>query len=338
MTASAHAMSNVAPAKMSYIDRREAVSPRVSVVTIFFNGERYLTEAIDSVLAQDFADCELILVDDGSSDGSTAIALDYMGRYPGRVKYLDHPEHANRGMSASRNRGIAAAQGEYIAFIDADDVWSPNKLSEQFAIMDANPRLGLVCGTVRYWRSWDGGKDILVPTGHVRDRLVEPPESTLALYPLGTAAAPCPSDLLIRSDLLRSLGGFEEHFTGSRQMYEDQASLAKLYLAAPTYFSSRVWLNYRQHTDSCVASVKREGAYHEVRRYFLNWFEQYLADSPSPADDRVVAALNRALDAYHHPWRHSISVAPSTISGALGFLKKRLGARARLLLGRAMTR
>jgi glycosyltransferase involved in cell wall biosynthesis len=280
-------------------DRRE---PRVSVITIFLNAERYLAEAVESVLAQDFPELELILVDDGSAEPCSTLARGYAARDP-RVTYLDHPDHQNRGMSASRNLGISAARGTFIAFIDADDAWSPAKLREQVAIMEANPELGMVCGAVRYWYSWNGGEDVLIPTGHVHNRVVHPPEASLALYPLGSAAAPCPSDLLLRRDVVTALGGFEEHFTGARQMYEDQGFLAKLYLAAPVFFSDRVWLSYRQHADSCVAEVTRDGRYDDVRLYFLNWLERYLAGLPHP-DPRVGTALRRALWPYRHPVIH----------------------------------
>lgn len=281
--------------------------PRVSVVAIFLNAERFLDEAIRSVLAQSFADFELILVDDGSTDGGTAIARRHAGRHDGRVRYVEHEGHVNRGMSASRNLGVRHARGEFVAFIDADDVWLPDKLADQVAIMDAHPNLGMVCGAVRYWRSWSGGEDAIVPTGHVLNRVVEPPAASLRLYPLGTAAAPCPSDLLLRRDVLEQTGGFEEHFTGPRQMYEDQGFLAKLYLVAPVYFSDRVWLNYRQHGDSCVAAVMRDGRYHEVRRYFLEWLEGYLRASTPGVPRRVRAAVRRALRPYRHPLLHAVA-------------------------------
>ncbi len=276
-------------------------SPLVSVISIFLNGEAFFVEAIESVLAQTCQDFELLLVDDGSTDGSTRIAREYAARHPGRVRYLEHPGHANRGMSATRNLGIAAARGRTIAFIDADDVWRPEKLEEQLAIMAAHPGIGMVCGAVNYWRSWaPGDQDVIVPTGHVTDRAVPPPEAMLALYPLGAAAAPCPSDLLLRADVVRAVGGFEAHFTGARMMYEDQGFLAKLYLAAPVYFSGRTWTLYRQHAASCVASVTGDGRYHEVRRYFLEWLETYVAARPD-VDRRVAAALRRALRRYRRP-------------------------------------
>lgn len=275
--------------------------PAVSAISIFLNAETFLAEAIDSVLAQTCDDWELLLVDDGSTDGGTELARAYERRHPGRIRYLDHPGHANRGMSATRNLGIAMARGRYIAFIDADDVWRPQKLAEQLDIMARHPAAAMVCGAVNYWRSWrPGGEDQVVPTGHVLDQLVIPPAATLALYPLGVAAAPCPSDMLLRADTVRAVGGFEAQFTGARMMYEDQAFLAKLYLSAPVFFSGRTWLDYRQHESSCVAEVTGGGRYHEVRRWFLKWFETYIADRPD-VPLAVRTALDRALRPYRRP-------------------------------------
>lgn len=269
-------------------------APRVSVIMIFLNAERYIAEAIDSVLAQTEQSFELILVDDGSNEPCSSIARDYAARFHPQIRYMDHEGHRNRGMSASRNAGLDVAAGDYVAFLDADDYWAPNKLADQAAIMDAHPELGMVCGTTRYWNSWNGGTDQLVPSGHVQDRVVLPPDASLNVYPLGRAYAPCPSDLLLRKSVVAAVDGFEEHFTGSKQMYEDQAFLAKLFLAAPVWFSSTVWLDYRQHAESCVAEVRRQGLYRDVRGYFLEWFQQYL-DQPVDADARVKAAVARAL-------------------------------------------
>ena len=289
-------------------------TPRVSVIMIFFNGEDFMDEAIASAMDQTVSDLELLLCDDGSTDGSTAIAHRWVERHPDRVRYLEHPGHANRGMSATRNLGIAAARGEFIAWLDADDVWHPEKLAEQLAVMDAHPELGMVCGTVRYWRSWAGGDDTLVPTGHVRNRVVPAPEAALAVYPLGRAPAPCPSDMLLRRAAVLSVDGFEEHFTGSRQAYEDQGFLGKLYLAWPVWFSDAVWLDYRQHPDSIVATVKRDGRYDEVRSYFLTWFESYVDRLPEDVPPAVRKALDRALRRYRRPVADALLTSPSRLA------------------------
>lgn len=273
--------------------------PVISVITIFLNAERFIEEAIASVLSQDYADLELILVDDGSGAVCSRLAESYAERFAPFVRYVDHPGHENRGMSASRNLGCACARGDFIAFIDADDVWERGKLREQLAILAAHPEVGMVAGAVRYWSSWEGGVDKVVLTGHVQDRVINPPEATLELYPLGVAPAPCPSDLLLRREVLAQVGGFEEHFTGPNQMYEDQAFFAKVYLLTPIYLSRQVWLHYRQHSGSCVSEVTRDGRYHEVRGYFLDWLDEYVRSHRCPPE--VKSALRKARLRYTHP-------------------------------------
>jgi glycosyltransferase involved in cell wall biosynthesis len=100
----------------------------------FFNAQKFIEEAVESIVAQTYTHWELFLVDDGSADGSTDIALRYARRYAGRVGYLEHEGHQNQGISASRNLGIANAKGKYIAFLDADDVWLPqNRCTARYA-------------------------------------------------------------------------------------------------------------------------------------------------------------------------------------------------------------
>src|SRR5437773_1814225 len=130
--------------------------PLVSVIIIFWNADRFLKEAIESVFAQTYRAWELLLVDDGSNDGSTAIARSYAERDSQHVRYLEHPGHVNRGMSASRNLGIHHAQGQYIAFLDADDVWLPHILEEQVAILESHPTAVMVYGALQWWYSWTG--------------------------------------------------------------------------------------------------------------------------------------------------------------------------------------
>ena len=270
-------------------------TPRVSVITIFYNAETYLAEAIESVLAQDYRDFEFLLVDDGSTDRSTAIARDYVDRHPDRLRYLEHPGHANRGMSATRNLGLSEARGEYVAFIDADDRWRPSKLRAQVALLDRMPEVGAVGGSVNYWSSHDGGKDRIVPTAHVRGRPIPPGEATRKLYPLGREHAPSMSDLLLRRSAVERVGGFEEAFTGA---YEDQAFLAKFYLASTLYFSDETWSDYRLHENSCMAQVGRNGGYGDARSAFLTWFEGHLRTTPFQDDASIQHALRRALKPY----------------------------------------
>jgi hypothetical protein len=85
---------------------------------------------------------------------------------------------------------VSVARGKFVAFIDADDVWTHGKLTEQLAIMEAIPELGMLCGAVRYWSSWNGGVDQIVRTGHVCNTIILAPEAAIVLYPLGKAPPP----------------------------------------------------------------------------------------------------------------------------------------------------
>ncbi len=110
---------------------------KVSVIVPVYNGDRYLIDAIDSILVQTFQDLEIIVVDDGSTDNSPQIAQ----RYDSVVHYLSQ---TNQGVAASRNLGLAAAKGDYIAFLDQDDIFLPHKLSSQVDLLEQNPKLGMV--------------------------------------------------------------------------------------------------------------------------------------------------------------------------------------------------
>jgi glycosyltransferase involved in cell wall biosynthesis len=256
--------------------------PLVSAIIIFLNAEEFIQEAIESVFEQTYEEWELLLVDDGSTDGSTDIARQYSEAHPGKVHYLEHPDHHNRGMSASRNLGIGHARGEYIALLDSDDVWLPDKLWRQVDILDSHPEAGMVYGLSRYWRSWTGKpedpeRDFIPEQGIPSDTLYKPPALLTLVYPLGHANPPCPSNLMFRSGMVARIGGFEESFTGMLMMYEDQAFLSKVYLKEAVFVSQECWDLHRLHPDSCVSTVTKAGQYYRVRLSFLDWFAGYLS-------------------------------------------------------------
>src|SRR5579863_2690258 len=109
----------------------------VSITIPFYNSERFLSEAIESVLSQTYTDWELFLVDDGSTDGSTKIAKGYEARFSDKIHHLEHENHRNRGLTSTRNLGARNSRGKFLAFLDSDDVWLPGKLQAQAAAMNA---------------------------------------------------------------------------------------------------------------------------------------------------------------------------------------------------------
>jgi glycosyltransferase involved in cell wall biosynthesis len=277
-------------------------TPVVSVVIIFLDAERFLREAIESVLGQTFDKWELLLVDDGSTDGSEAIARSYADLRPDRISYLEHPEHRNLGMSASRNRGIRESRGEFVAFLDADDVWFPTALADQVGILRENEEAAMVYGPLSWWFSWTShpeDRDYVEELGVPADSLIAPPR-LLPLFLLDRAAVP--SGLLVRRTAIERVGGFEDAFPGE---YEDQVFCAKICLNLPVYVAGASWYRYRQHADSAVAVGLRSGDTDQARLVFLHWLAGYLREAAID-DPSVQQAVRHELRRAEHPRLHRL--------------------------------
>ena len=301
--------------------------PAVSVIVPFWNASAFLEEAIDSVLAQTFLSWELLLIDDGSSDGSTEIAKRYVERFTGNIRYFEHERHENRGVAASRNLGVRHATGRYIAFLDADDVWFPNKLARQTAILESQPDAAMVCGPSQFWYSWTGRpedaardyvKDLrIAPAG-----LVKPPALLISSLTRGTFVAN-PSTILIRREVLDRIGGFEESFLGVVQTFEDDAFLAKLQLRESVFVATECWSRYRRHENSLLSIMTNTGKTGTARLFYLTWLEKYLAQERVEADE-IRGALREAFWPYRHPVRHAIrsAIGLPSIQNVKGLLKR----------------
>jgi glycosyltransferase involved in cell wall biosynthesis len=281
--------------------------PLVSIITGFYNVERFLQEAIDGVLQQEYTNWQFFIVDDGSTDGSTTIAKENAARHPGRIFYLEHENHVNKGVCASRNLAMEHAKGQLIAILDADDVWEPKKLLQQVELFATLPNAAMICQASEYWYTWDAPQstNVVIPVGAPQDKLYMPGELNKILYPLAKGAAPCPSAIIMQKQAVLDIGGFENSFTGRYQMYEDQAFLSKMYLHHKVYVSSACNNLYRQRYGSLVQWVTSDGHYLEVRKFFLEWFRQYLQDQQIN-DPEIHRLLRKALWPYEHPLLNSI--------------------------------
>jgi glycosyltransferase involved in cell wall biosynthesis len=277
--------------------------PLVSAIIIFLNEERFLAEAIESVLAQTYNNWELLLVDDGSTDGSTAIARQYTAAYPDKIRYLEHPNHQNLGMSASRNLGIKNARGMYISPLDGDDIWVADKLTEQVEILASHPEADMVYGPLYRWYSWDNPEDVNkedlygfgVDGVHpYSNSLVEAPK-ILTLFLQDEFFIP--GGILVKRELVTQLGSYEEDFRG---MYEDTVVLVKICLTSAVYVSSQCWYKYRMHPKACthVSWLKGEDNAAEIR--YLNWVENYLTQQGC-RESEVWKALRKSQWRCHHP-------------------------------------
>lgn len=265
--------------------------PRVSIIMPFLNAEAHFAEAIESVIAQSFREWELVLVDDGSNDASPAVARAFAARDP-RIVVIP-PDPARRGAAAARNRGIAVARGTFIAFLDADDLYDPDKIAHDVAALDADTQAAWVYGATRWFHQDGKGKNRYERLGVRLDRRYPPPLilNRILLEERGDVACTC--GVMIRKSALDTVGGFEERFA----LYEDQALWVKLLLRYPVRVVSGCHAAYRQHGASTSSAATANGDYdrtgaHPARDAFLDWVEQYAKEQGAPPS--VFRSLARA--------------------------------------------
>lgn len=168
--------------------------PLVSVIIPSYNRAWALKKAVDSVLDQDYKAFELIVVDDGSTDETQSLLKSYPA---GAIKILHQP---HSGVSTARNRGVAAAAGAFIAFLDSDDYWYPKKLSAQVAFFEKNPD-ALICQTEEIWIR--NGRRVNPKAKHKKPSgMIFTPSLELCLI--------SPSAVMMRKSLLAKVDGFDE--------------------------------------------------------------------------------------------------------------------------------
>ena len=215
------------------------MTPAVSVVIPAFNHARFLPACVESALAQTLAPCEVIVVDDGSTDGTPA-ALE---RFASRVRVLRQP---NRGVSAARNRGAAESQGEVLAFLDADDEWLPRKLEAQAARLTAEPELGLVhCGVVEIDAE---GRELGVRLDGIEGRVAE----EMMLFRRGVILGGGSAAIVPRA-VFAEAGGFDESLSTSAD-WDLHHHIARRRAVG---FVREALVRYRVHAGNMHADVSR---------------------------------------------------------------------------------
>jgi glycosyltransferase involved in cell wall biosynthesis len=203
-------------------------------------------------------------------------------------------------MSATRNLGLKHAKGEYIGFLDADDVWLPNKLEAQIEIFNEYPQCGMVYGRTQIWYGWTGNeedekKDHFFPLGVIPNSVIEPPGIVLLILE-NKVQSPTTCNVLIKRNVFEKAGLFLENFKG---MFEDAAFFCKAALIVPIYVSDSLWAKYRQHDESCSSAASKQKTEEKARYNFLKWFENYL-QSKKTFSAKVRFALFKEMFPYRY--------------------------------------
>ncbi|MCL7945686.1 glycosyltransferase [Marinobacter sp. ATCH36] len=216
----------------------------ISVVVPAFNRVEYIRETVESVLSQDYDQVELIVVDDGSTDGTYEILLEYAEK--GDLKLLTHPNRANLGQSVALNRALENASGELIAILDSDDIFLPGKLRSQAEYLQAHPEVGLVYGMGEAVD--ENGRwlyNILSPDH------IEPNDPNAVLLDCYFSL---PVNALVRRSFYERIGGFEEGFRAA----QDHDMLIRLAESTKFAFIPVKVFQYRRHSDSISNKGQRK--------------------------------------------------------------------------------
>src|SRR4051812_42791685 len=216
--------------------------PTVSVIMPAYNVERYLSEAIDSVLAQTFTDFELVIVDDGSTDGSRAIADGYRAQHPHRIVVVSQE---NRGLAGARNTALRVASGRVLALLDSDDGWAPTFLDSQMRLLDAHNDVAIVTGNaINRGGAEDGRPARPMPDPRPAPDLVTILRDETAVFIMS----------LFRREVVDRIGDFDERFRTN----EDYDFWIRAAFAGFKFLRNPEPLGfYRRHANSLSASDVR---------------------------------------------------------------------------------
>lgn len=266
--------------------------PSVSVIVPTYNHEVFVLDTLASVFAQTFTDYEVIVINDGSPDGTADVLRPWIEA--GRIRYV---AQENQGQAAARNHGIHLAQGEFIALLDDDDLWPAEKLKTQVELLAEHPGAVMVYGTAARLEE---------PSSII---CTETPAGDLRAYFRERNCLTSPGQALIRTEALRQAGGFDPAIWGADdwEMYARLArmgevlyteTVALLYRSHPANASKNVWKLYsnclqvqRKHFGR-VPVLRDWGAWSRCRRFINNLFFDGCVDTA-----RLLAAQGRRREA-----------------------------------------
>lgn len=257
----------------------------VSVVVTNYNGAATIGSALDSVLEQTLRPTMIVVVDDASTDGSLAVIREYEARDP-RVRVIAFPE--NRGVSAARNAGLAAATTELVALLDGDDIWLPEHLATVVPLVSANPGVALGFSLVRTFGSQDRVWEADLPDSQVVD----------AFMPSVARCVAQTSAVVVRREMVLAIGGYDPDL----RHCQDYDMYMRLAYRHPFISTHRCTVWYRRHGGSNSHKLRESRRQeYQARRRFMATVKR-----EREGDGEFLASLHRAMaDAYDQRFREA---------------------------------
>lgn len=254
------------------------MGPKISVVMIVLNGQRFIREAIGSIAAQTYRNFELVLVDDGSTDGTRDEVNRFMPEMD--IRYVHHAR--NQGIAASVNDGIRNASGDLISFLDHDDSWFPNFLETQLRYLEQHPDVGMVHSD---FQTTDVDGNILEESMSRCRNIIEPSGHIFPLLFMRNRI--CANTVMIRKECLQKCGGFDE-----RLRWGDYHLWMRISRHYKIDFVPEVLTRYRQHaTQSTRSDPDEEPVPLQALRYIIEQYPEVPKEIGIPTVRRRMASL-----------------------------------------------
>ena len=253
-------------------------APRVSVLMPVYNAAPHLGAAVESVVAQDFTDWEMVAVDDGSTDSSPDILARWAKRDP-RIRVIANA--SNKGQTACLNQGLAECRGDWVARQDADDLSHPRRFREQIAYLDAHPQTALL-----------GTQGLLIDEQGTRIGLLDMPEDSASIAWCAPFLNPfLHTAAMFRRDVVVSVGGYDESF----RIAQDYELWTRIAAQHSTANLSRRLVSYR-YAEASLSRSGRDLAFEEADRVSSREALLLLGRSWSRNEEILVSSFRRGLD------------------------------------------
>lgn len=257
--------------------------PRFSVQVCCYNSEKYLAKTIESIAAQTFKDWELVIVNDGSADGTEEI----VDRFIQKGLPITYHKQGNKGFAAARNKAVGLSKGDWIAILDHDDLWRPEKLAIQAESIDRYPEAKLYFSNSEWFT--DEGKVIrkTIEDNRFCSGVIKEPFVTL----LSEGCFIDSETAVINRQTLEDLGGFDEKY----RYIVDYDMFLRIAKGNSIYYEDKVLAGWRMHPSQATKKLEEE-----MTREYIDLFERALKESGFPAEvkDKVKKSIVYHLNNY----------------------------------------